>query len=163
MSEPTKELKSDLAHLKKSSHALITLLLSQKFGIPRISTASSGGGDPTEGNLDIPPTATHTVLTANEIELLELYDEIEELNMAMMTLNEIRKMEAEATNGSKGAKVVRYTTDMSEVNHEEEMLLKEELLDKIRLLTHRNKLKLLAVEKYANSAMAYLVDLKRLT
>lgn len=167
MSEHTLELKTDFALLKKSSRKLTDALLAQRFGVPRIHTASSGGRDPFPGPVDstttataaepAPETAKHTVLTAQELELLELQQEIEELNMAMMTLNVIRKVENETagteveTNGGSesGAakKLTRYTNDLSEVNAKEEELLKEELRDRIRILSHRNKLKQLTVDK----------------
>lgn len=173
MSQDSKPLKADLASLKKSSRDTVNTLVNHKFGVPRIQSANAGGGPQTaiddDGNF-----ADHTVLTANEVELLNLYEEIEELNLAMMTMNRISKVNEDVgpasptspTTAAAGGKdtgvgsevptspskkkgpAVRYTTDMSQINIEEENLLIEELKDKINLLTHRNKLKSLVVEKY---------------
>lgn len=186
MSLDTKSLKKDLTSLKKSSQDVMKTLVNHRFGVPRIQNAFSGGGGDGESNHNATyygttdPDADHTVLTSNEIELLDLYEEIEELNMAMMTMNEVTKMidannnnsteeqavvevndvDAEAdeqaprpapapiTNKPNKKQVVRYTTDPSLINKQEEQVLIGELQDKINLLTHKNKLKSLAVEKY---------------
>lgn len=189
MSQDSRTLKADLASLKKSSRDTVNTLVNHRFGVPRVQFANAGGGPQSaiDGNL-----GDHTTLTANEVELLDLYEEIEELNLAMMTMNRISKVNedlgarpasptnaaaAGQTNGATAAAeiqagqmaaaatdvfgseepislskkqgpTVRYTTDMSQINIEEENLLIEELKDKINLLTHRNKLKSLVVEKY---------------
>lgn len=150
MSSDSKELKNDLDILKRSSRDLINTLYNHKFGVPRIQSSTTNGGDT-------------GILTTGERELLKLYDEIEELNLAIMTLNEILKVQNKSDSSSPSTEpsstedqpkkpqqpgaVVRYTTDMSQINVAEEQQLVEALQDKINILSHRNKLKDLAVEK----------------
>lgn len=117
---------------------------------------------------DSPPSLTSdassariSILTNDERKLLNLHDRVEDLSLSVIALAEIRKLK-DGFHGSKGH--IQFTTDETAINVEEEERFLHELDQEIEALSHKNRLRDLAMEEYvsnifccriANSFLAY--------